>query len=60
MEKAKVLEKESSAAAYGELAGDTLENRFAALGSGEPAVEDALAQLKAKKSAPLLPPGQDT
>jgi phage shock protein A len=57
---AKVLEKESSTAAYGELAGDSLENRFAALGSGEPAVEDALAQLKAKKSAPMLPPGSES
>lgn len=54
---AKVLEKESSAAAYGELAGDSLEARFDALGTGGAAVDDALAQLKAKKAAPQLPAG---
>jgi phage shock protein A len=56
---AKVLEKESSAAAYGELAGDSLEARFDALGTGSAAVEDALAQLKAKKAAPQLPAGSE-
>jgi phage shock protein A len=57
---AKVLDKESTAAAYGELAGDTLESRFEALGTGTAAVEDELAQLKARKQAPQLPAGSDS
>lgn len=54
---AKVLENESMATAYGELNSDSLESRFEALGTGTAAVEDALAQLKAKKSQPQLPSG---
>ena len=57
---AKVLDKESTAAAYGELAGNTLESRFEALGTGTAAVEDELAQLKARKQAPQLPAGSDS
>ena len=54
---AKVLDRESQAAAYGELANDSLEARFDALGPGGPAVEDELAALKARKQAPQLPSG---
>jgi phage shock protein A len=56
---AKVLDKESQAAAYGELAGDTLESKFEALGTGSAAVEDELAALKARKQAPQLPAGSE-
>lgn len=54
----KVNEKESMAAAYGELNSDSLEDRFAALGSG-PDVEDELAALKAKMNPQALPPGSE-
>ena len=57
---AKVLENESTAQAYGELNSDSLESRFEALGTGSAAVEDELAQLKARKSAPQLPAGSDS
>ena len=46
---ARVLDKESQAAAFGELNRDSLEDRFAALGSG-PAVDDELALLKAARN----------
>ena len=52
----KVQEREAQAAAYGELAGDSLEDRFAKLGAG-PGVEDELAMLKAKKENKLLGDG---
>lgn len=56
---AKVLDNESQAAAYGELNSDSLESRFEALGTGSAAVDDELAQLKARKAAPQLPPGSE-
>lgn len=56
---AKVLDNESQAAAYGELNTDSLESRFEALGTGSAAVDDELAQLKARKAAPQLPPGSE-
>ena len=52
----KVNEREAQAQAYGELAGDSLEDRFAKLGSG-PAVDDELAMLKAAKERKLLGSG---
>jgi phage shock protein A len=56
---AKVLDNESQAAAYGELNTDSLESRFDALGTGSAAVDDELAQLKARKAAPQLPSGSE-
>jgi phage shock protein A len=56
---AKVLDNESQAAAYGELNTDSLESRFEALGTGSAAVDDELAQLKARKAAPQLPSGSE-
>jgi phage shock protein A len=56
---AKVLDNESQAAAYGELNSDSLESRFEALGTGSAAVDDELAQLKARKAAPQLNPGSE-
>lgn len=54
---AKVNDKEAQAAAYGELAGDNLEDRFAKLSAG-PAVDDELAMLKAAKEKKLLGSGE--
>ena len=52
----KVDEKEAQAAAYGELAGDSLESRFEKLNAGPP-VDDELALLKAKRENKLLGEG---
>jgi phage shock protein A len=52
----KVNEKEAQAAAYGELAGDSLESRFEKLSAGPP-VDDELALLKAKRENKLLGEG---
>jgi phage shock protein A len=53
----KVQEREAQAAAYGELNGDNLEDKFAALGAG-PAVDDELAMMKAAKEKKLLGTGE--
>jgi phage shock protein A len=53
----KVQEREAQAAAYGELNGDNLEDKFAKLGAG-PAVDDELAMLKAAKEKKLLGTGE--
>lgn len=53
----KVQEREAQAAAYGELAGDNLEDKFAKLSAG-PGVDDELAMLKAAKEKKLLGSGE--
>jgi len=52
----KVLQIEARAGAAGELAGDQMESKFAALGGSD--VDEELAQMKAQIGSPSLSPGQ--